>query len=470
MNPVIALVGRPNVGKSTLFNQLTRSRDALVADYSGLTRDRQYGEGKLGDRPYLVIDTGGMGGYEQGIDARMKQQSLLAVDEADAVILLVDGRTGLHPGDELIARHLRSLGKPCLLAVNKTDGIDIDIALGDFYGLGLAIPPMAIAAAHGRGVLQLISELLGAFPLVPEAAVDQVQGIRIGVVGRPNVGKSTLVNCLLGEERVVVFDEAGTTRDSIYIPYQRHDKPYVLIDTAGVRRRGKIKETVEKFSIVKTLQAIKDANVVVLVIDAHEGLTEQDLHLLGFVIDAGRALVVAINKWDGLTQEVREQVKEQLASRMVFARFARLHFISALHGSGVGDLYASIEEAYQSAFTKWSTNHLTQLLEDVVKEHQPPTVQGRRVKLRYAHMGGSNPPRFIVHGNRTDSLTRDYKRYLANKFIKVLNIKGTPVRFEFRSGDNPYAGNQNTLTQRQISKKARLVKYVNKQKKKAKRK
>ena len=470
MNPVIALVGRPNVGKSTLFNRLTRSRDALVADYPGLTRDRKYGEGKLGSRGYLVIDTGGISGDEAGIDQVMAEQSLLAIEEADAVLFVVDGRAGLNPSDELIADHLRRTDKPCYLVVNKTDGIDEIVALGDFYGLGLMGEPRPIAASQGKGVSQLIEDVLVAFP-EPEEDEEAVDGgIRIGVIGRPNVGKSTLVNRMLGEDRVVVFDHAGTTRDSIYIPYRRNDQPYTLIDTAGVRRRGKVKETVEKFSIVKTLQAIKDAHVVVLVVDAHEGLTEQDMHLLGFVIDAGRALVIAVNKWDGMNVDDKDKVRHQLESRLDFARFARIHFISALHGSGVGDLYKSIEEAYACAFTKWSTNKLTTLLEDAVQDHQPPMVNGRRVKLRYAHLGGSNPPLFIVHGNQTKSLPNAYKRYLENKFIKILKIRGTPVRFEFRAGENPYEGKRNQLTQRQVSKKARLMKHVQKQKKKAKKK
>ena len=470
MNPVIALVGRPNVGKSTLFNQLTRSRDALVADYPGLTRDRKYGEGKLGHRAYIAIDTGGISGEEEGIDHVMAQQSLQAIEEADAVLFLVDGRAGLNPSDQMIADHLRRIHKPCFLVVNKTDGIDENIALGDFYGLGLTGKPKAIAAVHGRGVSQLIEEVLLDFPENDEDELASQQGTRIGVIGRPNVGKSTLVNGMLGEARVVVFDHAGTTRDSIYIPYERNDKPYTLIDTAGVRRRGKVKEVIEKFSIVKTLQAIKDAHVVVLIIDAHEGLTEQDMHLLGFVVDAGRALVIAVNKWDGMTADDKEDVKHAVQSRLGFVSFARVHFISALHGSGVGDLYRSVDEAYDCAFTKWSTNKLTTLLEDVVAEHQPPLVHGHRVKLRYAHLGGSNPPLFIVHGNRTDALPKAYKRYLENKFIKMLKIRGTPVRFEFKTSDNPYADKKNVLTQRQVSKKARLIKHVKKQKKKAKNK
>ncbi|MCW8884105.1 MAG: ribosome biogenesis GTPase Der [Motiliproteus sp.] len=469
MIPVIALVGRPNVGKSTLFNRLTRSRDALVADFPGLTRDRKYGDGKIDERDFIVIDTGGISGDEEGIDSAMAEQSLLAVEEADAVVFLVDGRSGINPADEMIANHLRRCDKPYHLAVNKTDGIDPDVAMADFYEMGLS-QPIPIAASHGRGVRSLIGEVLKDFPLPEESGEEDEDtgGIRIAVVGRPNVGKSTLVNRLLGEDRVVVYDQPGTTRDSVYIPYLRHDKPYTLIDTAGVRRRKNIKEAVEKFSIVKTLQAIKDAHVVVTVMDAREGLTEQDLHMLGFVLDAGRAIVIAVNKWDGMTGEQKDEVKEQIQRRLVFADFANIHFISALHGSGVGNLYESVDEAHRSAMTKWSTSKLTKLLEDVVADHQPPMVGSHRIKLRYAHQGGSNPPLFIVHGNQVNRLPNSYKRYLQNKFISVLKIKGSPVRFEFKSGDNPFEGKKNVLSKRQIQKKERLMKFAKKTKKKSK--
>jgi len=476
MLPVIALVGRPNVGKSTLFNRLTRSRDALVADLPGLTRDRKYGEGKVGDRAYLVIDTGGISGAEAGIDKAMAEQSLLAIDEADVVLFLVDARAGINPADEMIADHLRRQQKVCHLVVNKVDGLDPDVARSDFFALGMG-EPLTIAASHGRGVTALIDHTLDELGIeVPdEDAVREREfdpSTRIAIVGRPNVGKSTLVNRMLGEERVVVYDQAGTTRDSIYIPYERDGQPYTLIDTAGVRRRKHIREAVEKFSIVKTLQAIEDANVVVAVIDAREGVTEQDLHMLGFVIDSGRALVVALNKWDGMTQEQKESVKAQVERRLAFAAFARFHFISALHGSGVGDLYRSIDEAYRCAMAKWSTNQLTRLLEDVVADHQPPTVNNRRIKLRYAHQGGSNPPIIVVHGNQTDALPGAYKRYLENRFTKLLKVKGTPIRFEFRTGDNPFAGKRNTLTSRQLAKKERQRQHVKelkqRQKKRAK--
>ncbi len=473
MLPVIALVGRPNVGKSTLFNRLTRSRDALVADLPGLTRDRKYGEGRLGNCDYIVIDTGGISGDEDGIDQRMAEQSLQAIDEANIVLFLVDGRAGLNPADEMIANHLRRQEKECWLVVNKTDGIDPDVAMADFYALGIG-QPVPIAASHGRNVTMLMDEVLAPFIVEEDEEAEGEQehddSIRIAIVGRPNVGKSTLVNRMLGEDRVVVYDQAGTTRDSIYIPYERDGQDYTLIDTAGVRRRKNIKEAVEKFSIVKTLQAIKDANVVVSVIDAREGVTEQDLSMLGFVIDSGRALVVTLNKWDGMTAEDREHVKTQVERRLEFAGFARFHFISALHGTGVGNLYDSINEAYDCAMAKWSTNKLTKLLEDVVADHQPPAVNNRRIKLRYAHQGGSNPPIIVVHGNQTNALPGSYKRYLENRFIKYLKIKGTPIRFEFRTSDNPFAGKKNTLTPRQLAKKERSRQHVKDLKHRAKKK
>ncbi len=442
-----------------------------MADLSGLTRDRKYGEGKVGDTGFIVIDTGGISGDEEGIDSLMAKQSLLAIEEADIVLFLVDGRAGLNPADEMIADHLRRSEKSSYLVVNKTDGMDPDVAISDFFGLGLG-QPLPIAASQNRSVTLLIEEVLSDLPeqeadVLPE---EFKHSTKIAVVGRPNVGKSTLVNRMLGEDRVVVFDQAGTTRDSIYIPYERDGEPYILIDTAGVRRRKNITEAVEKFSIIKTLQAIEDANVVVCVIDARQGVTDQDLHMLGFVLDAGRSLVIALNKWDGMTEEQKLKVKEQIQRRLEFVDFARFHFISALHGSGVGEMYRSVDEAYASAMAKWPTNRLTRLLEDVVAEHQPPMVNGRRIKMRYAHQGGSNPPIIVVHGNQLDNLPASYKRYLQNKFRQVLGIKGTPVRFEFRVGDNPFEGRQNQLTPRQLAKKQRFKLHVQDLKKESKRK
>jgi GTP-binding protein len=488
MDPVIALVGRPNVGKSTLFNRLTKTRDALVADFSGLTRDRKYGQGRHGDRRFMVIDTGGIEGDEQGIDQEMAKQSLLAIQEADIVLFLVDGKAGLTAADEEIAAHLRSSGKKAWLIVNKTDGIDPDTAMADFYGLGLVAEPYPIAASQNRGVRSLMEEVLifwdeewaqiqaeqGWDPDSEEASMleDHEQtGIKIGVVGRPNVGKSTLVNRLLGEERVVVYDMPGTTRDSVYIPYERNEEKYTLIDTAGVRRRKNVRETVEKFSIIKTMQAIEDSNVVILVIDAQEGLVEQDLHLLGYVIESGRAFTIAINKWDGLPEEQRNFVKKEIERRLVFTNYADIHFISALHGTGVGHLYDSIKASYESAMSKWSTKFLTQILEDSVKSHTPPVVRGHRIKLRYAHQGGSNPPRIVIHGNQTTDLPGSYRKYLENTFRRVLKIVGTPLAFEFKTGDNPFANKRNTLTPRQkrtLEKSGKNKKSVKKQSSKKK--
>ncbi|GAA6131059.1 ribosome biogenesis GTPase Der [Halopseudomonas sabulinigri] len=474
MVPVIALVGRPNVGKSTLFNRLTKSRDAIVADVSGLTRDRQYGEASWQGKPYIVVDTGGITGEEAGLDMIMAGQSLQAIEEADAVLFLVDSRAGRTAGDELIAEHLRKRNKHTYLIANKIDGADPDAILGEFSKLGLGAP-IGISASHGRNINPMLDAVLNdeawdqvatdedGVPLVVEAI-----GTKIAVIGRPNVGKSTLVNRMLGEDRVVVFDQAGTTRDSIYIPYERHDKPYTLIDTAGVRRRGKVFEAIEKFSVIKTLQAIQDANVVIFVVDAREGIVEQDLHLLGFVLEAGRALVIAVNKWDGMENEEKEFVKTELQRRLIFAQFADLHFISALHGSGVGLLYKSVDKAFESAMTKIPTRRMTEILEDAVTEHQPPMVNGRRIKLRYAHLGGSNPPIIIVHGNQVDSVPRSYTRYLENTYRKVLKLAGTPIRVEYKGGDNPYSEVKNKLTERQVNKKRRLMSHNKKSKKKSK--
>ena len=471
MKPVIALVGRPNVGKSTLFNRLTRSRDAIVADMPGLTRDRQYGDARIGEREFIVIDTGGISGDEEGIDSYMRDQSMQAVEEAHMVLFMVDAQAGVTAADEMLAQILRARQKPVLLVVNKIDGQNQDVVVADFFSLGLG-HPLAIAAAHGRGVLQLIDhvfeELPEALQLSAEAQEEVDKGIKMAIVGRPNVGKSTLVNRMLGEERVVVFDMPGTTRDSVYIPYERHGQRYTIIDTAGVRKRGKVNEAVEKFSVIKTLQAVEDANVVVMVLDARENIVEQDLHLLGFVLETGRSLVIAVNKWDGMEAEAKDRIKSELQRRLVFVDFAKIHFISAKHGTGVGELYKSIQKAYSSAFKKLSTPFLTKILEDALSDHQPPMVNGRRIKLRYAHMGGSNPPLVVIHGNQTESVPNSYKRYLENTFRRVMDIEGTPIRIEFKTGENPYAGRRNTLTPRQIHKKKRMVAHHKKLEKKKK--
>ncbi|GAB3379377.1 ribosome biogenesis GTPase Der [Spongiibacter taiwanensis] len=469
MIPVIALVGRPNVGKSTLFNRLTKSRDALVANFPGLTRDRKYGEALFGDRRFMLIDTGGITGEEEGIDSAMAQQSLQAIEEADAVLLMLDARAGLLPADQGLIKHLRSCSKPVFFVANKVDGTDPDVAMAEFYQTGAAqIYPLT--ATHGRGVRKLLQDVLEFFP---EAEQDSGAGLangkKIAVVGRPNVGKSTLVNRMLGEDRVVVYDQPGTTRDSIYINYEREGESYTLIDTAGVRKRRHIHETVEKFSIVKTLKAIDDAHVVILVMDAREGIVEQDLHLLGQVVDAGRAVVVAINKWDGLDSDHKDRIKVELDRRLQFIDFAEVHFISALHGTGVGHLYESIEKAYESATRQLTTRNLTLILEGAVYDHAPPMINGRRIKLRLAHPGGSNPPIVVIHGNQTDKVPASYTRYLEKVYRRELKMVGTPIRIQFKTADNPYEGKKNTLTKRQIDRKRRLVSFVKKKENKKKR-
>ncbi|EHC9866874.1 TPA: ribosome biogenesis GTPase Der [Vibrio alginolyticus] len=498
MVPVVALVGRPNVGKSTLFNRLTRTRDALVADFPGLTRDRKYGQARLGEEhEFIVIDTGGIDGTEEGVETKMAEQSLAAIDEADVVLFLVDGRAGLTPSDEAIAAHLRKIEKPAMLVVNKIDGIDADAACADFWQLGVD-DMYQIAAAHGRGVTALLERALSPFfddlltsesedgesedgeiedltgfedeePLVEDYTEEdaeaefkrlQEQPIKLAIIGRPNVGKSTLTNRILGEERVVVYDMPGTTRDSIYIPMERDGREYVLIDTAGVRRRGRINETVEKFSVVKTLKAVEDANVVLLVIDARENISDQDLSLLGFALNAGRSIVIAVNKWDGLDSDVKESVKKELDRRLGFVDFARIHFISALHGTGVGHLFESIQEAYNSATTRVGTSVLTRIMKMAVDDHQPPMVRGRRIKLKYAHAGGYNPPIVVIHGNMVRELPDSYKRYLMNYFRKSLEIMGTPIRINFHNSDNPYENRTNKLTLSQERKRKRMMSMV----------
>ncbi|HEY0963084.1 MAG TPA: ribosome biogenesis GTPase Der [Pseudomonadales bacterium] len=459
MIPVVALVGRPNVGKSTLFNRLTNSRDALVADFAGLTRDRLYGEARFEDRRFIVIDTGGINGGEEGIDSVMVGQSLQAIEEADLVMLLVDARDGLTSGDEFIIEHLRKTQKPMALVVNKIDGLDQDQVMNEFYRLGVT-DMHPIAAAQGRGVHKLMESVMERFPASDELqVVDEKPGsVRIAIAGRPNVGKSTLVNRMLGEDRVVVFDQPGTTRDSIYIPFERHGKHFTLIDTAGIRKRGKTTELIEKFSIVKSLQAIQDAHVVILVLDAREGIVEQDLHLLGYVLETGRALVIGLNKWDGMDEYQKDLIKEAIRRRFVFVDFARIHFISALHGTGVGNLFDSVLRAHESAFKVITTSKMNQVLERTLAAHQPPIINGRRIKLRYAHVGGHNPPRFIIHGKQTEDLPDSYVRYLEKTFRKLLKLEGTPVRIELRSDENPYTKEEKGLDYQQVARKRRIVK------------
>jgi GTP-binding protein len=444
---VIALLGRPNVGKSTLYNRLTRTRDALVANFPGLTRDRQYGHASLEGNDFIVIDTGGLIDEASDIDDLMMQQSFQAAEEADLVVFMVDGQQGMNARDEQIAVQLRRMGKPIQLVVNKIDGVNALDVLPEFYGLGLG-EPLPIAASQGRGMHDLTARLLEHFDLEPIADVKkdeqaEQKDLTIAVVGRPNVGKSTLINRLLGEERLVAFDQPGTTRDSINVTLHYNDEPLILIDTAGVRRRGRIKETVEKFSVIKTLQAIDDANVVIMMLDARESIADQDASLLGYILEQGRALVLAVNKWDRLSRDHRDEIRRQLERKLSFTDFADLHFISAKHGTDIYDVLDSAVRAYHSAFRRYSTPDLNRLLEDILAEHQPPIVRGRRIKLRYIHQGGVNPPRFIIHGNQTESVPDSYRRYLVNRIRQQLRIKGTPLQVEFRGGSNPYAGKRN---------------------------
>ncbi len=462
MLPVIALIGRPNVGKSTLFNRLTRSRDALVADYPGLTRDRQYGYGRVGPVPYLVIDTGGVAGGEDGISEKMAAQTVLALKEADCAIVMVDGRSGLTAADEFVADLARRHARKTWLVSNKSEGLDAAIATGEFHGLGLG-EPVAISAAHGDRVSALMDEVLAPFAQAADEAApasDDEGALRIAVIGRPNVGKSTLINRLLGEERMVVYDQPGTTRDSVAVPFERDGEHYVLVDTAGVRRRARVHEAVEKFSVVKALKAMEQAEVVLAVLDAQEGVTEQDVSLMGLVTERGRALVVVTNKWDGLSGERRRQLKDDLERRLPFLDFAEKHTISALHGSGVGELLPAAARAYAAATRDLPTQELTRSLADAVTAHAPPLVRGRRIRLRYAHQGGRNPPVIVVHGNQTERLPDAYRRYLVNWFRKAFDLRGTPVRLVVRTGDNPYKGRRNKLTPRQERRRKRLLKHA----------
>lgn len=458
--PVIALVGRPNVGKSTLFNYLTRTRDALVADYPGLTRDRKYGRVKRGEKAYLLVDTGGITDNVDGIDSVAKRQVQIALEEADAVLFLVDVREGMNSADQAITDMLRKLDKPVILVANKIDGINADIATAEFHRLGIG-EPVSIAATHGRGVNELLQRVSALLPEEEEPTEEELQdqGVAIAIVGRPNVGKSTLVNRLLGEERVVVFDEAGTTRDSVYIPFERDGKKYTLIDTAGMRRRAKVTLVVEKFSIIKALQSVEKANVVIYLIDASEGITDQDQHLLGMVLDAGRALIIGFNKWDGLTHDQRELIKRQTAVKLPFLDFAEKHSISAPHGSGVGKLFDVVHKLYDAAMVDMSTSVLTQILKDALAAHQPPQVHGRRVKLKHAHQGGRNPPIIVIHGNQTESLSAAYERYLINYYRQKLKLEGTPIRIVFKSPKNPFKEIKNKLSDRQLFKKKRLMEH-----------
>ena len=441
MKPVIALVGRPNVGKSTLFNRLTRSRDALVADLPGLTRDRHYGEGRVGERPFLVIDTGGFEPVaKEGIMHEMAKQTKQAVAEADVVIFIVDGRQGLTPHDKTITDFLRKSGRSVMLVVNKSEGMKYSSVTADFYELGMG-DPYVISAAHGDGVADLVDQSLD-IALADKPVVDEeeskVRGVKIAIVGRPNVGKSTLVNTLLGEERVIAFDMPGTTRDSIEIPFERDGRHYTLIDTAGIRRRGKVFEAIEKFSVVKTLQSISEANVVLLLLDAQQAISEQDAHIAGFILESGRALVVGVNKWDGLTSDRRDEIKSDIDRKLSFLSFAKFHYVSALKSTGIALMMKSVDSAYAAAMVKLPTPQLTRALEEAVDHQQPRRKGSIRPKLRYAHQGGQNPPIIVIHGNALDAIDANYKRFLEKHFRETFSLVGTPLRIELRSGKNPF--------------------------------
>jgi GTP-binding protein len=436
MLPVVAIVGRPNVGKSTLFNRLTGTRDAIVADVPGVTRDRQYGYARLGAVPCVLIDTGGLVEQPSGMDALMRVQTEKAVIEADRIIFLVDARTGLTSQDEFVARELRRAGKPVTLAVNKGEGLDPDVTAADFHALGCGAPRV-IAASHGSGCRELIDHVLAGCEIGPAPAEDR-DAIRVAIIGRPNVGKSTLVNRLIGEERVIAGEQPGTTRDSIMVPFERDGRRFVLVDTAGVRRRAKVEDPVERASVARTLQAIAEAHAVVMVLDAHDSIGEQDASVLGAALERGRVLLIAINKWDGIPMEQREEIRRQLALKLDFVPFAPLHFISARHGTGVGELARDLVRGFDAAMREMPTKYLSRILEKALEAHQPPLVKGRRIKLRYAHQGGRNPPRIIIHGNQTTSVPEAYRRYLANVFRDAFDLYATPVAVEFRTDANPY--------------------------------
>jgi len=465
MLPAVALIGRPNVGKSTLFNRLTGTRDALVADFPGLTRDRLYGFSRSGYSPFIVIDTGGLTGDRDDISRLMDKQVDLAVAEADVVAMLVDGQSGLTTGDQYVADRVRRAGKQVILVVNKAERRPPEEVAAEFYELGLD-DPSVISASRGDGTDELVARIVAALPSPDEEdAPDNIpDGLKIAVVGRPNVGKSTLVNRLVGEERVLAADMAGTTRDSIYVSFSAEGRDYVLVDTAGIRRRAKVHETIEKFSVVKALQAIDDADAVIMLLDARQGISEQDVSLIGLVLERGRALAVGINKWDGLRGHDRGTIHSDLERRLPFLDFADMHFVSALHGSDIRPLLTSARKAAEAARKDLPTARLNEVLSDAVMAHPPPVVRGRRVKLTYAHQGGQRPPVIVLHGNQTDRLPVSYRRYLINAFRKAFRLRGTPVRLQLKTGSNPFAGRRNKLTPRQQRKRDRLKSFTKKNK------
>jgi GTPase len=459
MLPVIALIGRPNVGKSTLFNALTGTRDALVADLPGLTRDRKYGYTKSDYPSCIVVDTGGLIEAAAGVEKQMAAQTLRAIEEADRVLFMLDGREGCTATDFFVANLLRRSGKPIVVVINKAEGLDQATAANDFHQLGLG-EPLAISAAHNSGLRNLLDHAVAGFERDDQAAIeatDDRDRIRVAVIGRPNVGKSTLINRFLGEERLVVYDMPGTTRDSVMVPFERDERRYTLIDTAGVRRRARVEEAIEKFSVIKALQAVESAHVVIGVIDAHDTVAEQDASLFGMVAERGRALVIAVNKWDGIPTDKRDEIRNGLDLKLPFLEFAPVFFISALHGTAVGDLLRAVAAAYDASMREMPTPELTRVLEQAIEQHQPPLVRGRRIKLRYAHQGGKNPPVIVIHGNQLDHVPDSYKRYLMGVYRKRFALEGTPVRIELRSEENPFAGKRNPLTPRQRRARTRMI-------------
>ena len=457
MLPAVALVGRPNVGKSTLFNQLTRSRDALVADFPGLTRDRRYGYAEADGRRFVVVDTGGLGDDDTELAQLAARQTELAIAETDVIVFVVDHADGLTAADERIAAALRGADKPVILAVNKAEGVAPEIAEAEFHALGLGAP-VSIAALHGRRLNALTRLVLEALPepTIQAPASDEEAGPGVAVVGRPNVGKSTLINRLIGAERMVTSAAPGTTRDSVRVPCERDGERFVLIDTAGIRRRARVNETIEKFSVVQSLGAIEEAGVVIVLIDAREGVTEQDLHLIGLVVDRGRALTIGVNKWDHLTRAQRREIEAQAERKLRFVSFVRVTFISALHGSGIDKLIEAALAAHRAAGKTFPTSELNEILERAVTAHPPPVVAGRRLRLRYAHQGGRYPPVIVIHGGRTERVPAHYRRYLTNAFREILDLEGAPLRLEFRAGENPFAGRRNVLTRRQLKRRERV--------------
>ncbi len=459
MLPVIALVGRPNVGKSTLYNALTRTRDAIVTDMPGVTRDRLFGICRRGERPVMVVDTAGLTDGEDALAKGMAAQSWQAIEESDLVCLMVDGRDGLNADDRDICQRIRATGKEILLVINKSEGKDADALAAEFAPLGLA-QTITVAAAHLQGLDELLENVLARVPEEVEALDVTGDAIRIAIVGRPNVGKSTLVNRILGEDRVLAMDMPGTTRDAVRIPLERDGRNYVLIDTAGIRRRARVEETVEKFSVIKALQAIEECHVVILMLDAQQGFADQDAHLLGEIVQIGRGLVLAINKWDGLSVRERTQVKSRLDWGLAFVDYAKRVPISALHGSGIGELLKAVHQAHRAATREFSANELTTAINEAFEKHQPPLVRGRVAKMRYAHQGGRNPPRIVMHGNRLSVLPETYKRYIENFLRTKFRLTGTPLVLDFKEGENPFAGRKNVLTERQVQKRKRLIKHV----------